>query len=207
MRPARGFTLVEVLVALFVMALMAAIAWQGVDGVLRSRDSGRDSVDRTMRLATVMSQWQTDLQAVHHDAGVPESLAFDGRALRLVRRAEGGVQLVLWLQDGGRLQRWASPVTTRVADLQQAWLQSQQAPGGTTGILTLLEGTTGWQLTCMRAGSESNCQSSGDLVATAAAAGASAPAAARTEAPGGLRLVLQFGDKSLRRDVAVAPAL
>ena len=83
MRPARGFTLVEVLVALFVMALMATMAWQGVDGVLRSRDSGRDSVDRTMRLATVMSQWQTDLQAVHHDAGVPESLAFDGRVVPL----------------------------------------------------------------------------------------------------------------------------
>ena len=34
---ARGFTLVEVLVALLVMAVMAGMAWQGVDGIVRSR--------------------------------------------------------------------------------------------------------------------------------------------------------------------------
>lgn len=34
-RRSRGFTLVEVLVALFIMALMAGLAWRGLDGVLR----------------------------------------------------------------------------------------------------------------------------------------------------------------------------
>jgi general secretion pathway protein J len=38
-RPAaeRGFTLVEVLVALVVMAVLASMAWQGIDGIARSR--------------------------------------------------------------------------------------------------------------------------------------------------------------------------
>ncbi len=33
----RGFTLVEVLVAISVMALMALMTWRGLDGMLRSQ--------------------------------------------------------------------------------------------------------------------------------------------------------------------------
>ena len=39
-RRARGFTLVEVLVALAIMALLATMAWQGVDAMARTRESG-----------------------------------------------------------------------------------------------------------------------------------------------------------------------
>ena len=38
---ARGFTLVEVLVALVVMSLLAVMAWQGVDGMVRARDASQ----------------------------------------------------------------------------------------------------------------------------------------------------------------------
>ena len=34
--PMRGFTLVEVLVAMAVMAIMSLMAWQGVDGIART---------------------------------------------------------------------------------------------------------------------------------------------------------------------------
>ena len=37
----RGFTLVEVLVALVVMATLAVMAWQGVDGIVRTRDASQ----------------------------------------------------------------------------------------------------------------------------------------------------------------------
>jgi general secretion pathway protein K len=123
---ARGFTLVEVLVALFIMALMAGLAWRGLDGVVRGRDAGRDAIDRTMRLTTLLSQWQTDLQSLHQNNVVPSVLAFDGRALRLTRLSDGGVQLVAWWLDGDSWQRWTSVPTTRAGDLQQAWLRSQQ---------------------------------------------------------------------------------
>jgi prepilin-type N-terminal cleavage/methylation domain-containing protein len=38
-RTAPGFTLVEVLVALAVMAVIAGMAWQGIDAMVRSRDA------------------------------------------------------------------------------------------------------------------------------------------------------------------------
>ena len=80
-RPCKGFTLVEVLVALFAMALLAGLAWQGLDSVLRTREASREAIDRTTRLATVVTQWEQDLQAVH-DTGVVPALAFDGQTLR-----------------------------------------------------------------------------------------------------------------------------
>jgi general secretion pathway protein J len=52
-----GFTLVEVLVALMVMALMATMAWQGVDGIVRTRDGSQRQLEQTLRLQTVIAQW------------------------------------------------------------------------------------------------------------------------------------------------------
>ena len=34
----RGFTLVEVLIAMSIMAIVAVMSWQGVDGIVRARD-------------------------------------------------------------------------------------------------------------------------------------------------------------------------
>jgi type II secretory pathway component PulJ len=38
----RGFTLVEVLVALLPWPLLAGLAWQGLDSVLRTREASRE---------------------------------------------------------------------------------------------------------------------------------------------------------------------
>jgi hypothetical protein len=35
-----------------------------------------------------------------------QPLAFDGQTLRLTRRVDGGVALVVWAVRGGRWQRW-----------------------------------------------------------------------------------------------------
>ncbi|MBC7938844.1 MAG: prepilin-type N-terminal cleavage/methylation domain-containing protein, partial [Chitinophagaceae bacterium] len=99
-RGARGFTLVEVLVALLVLAILASLAWQGLDAIVRSRDIGNEALDRTLRLNTVVTQWEQDLQSVQ-DVGAVPALAFDGQSLRLTRRVEGGVALVVWAVCGG----------------------------------------------------------------------------------------------------------
>lgn len=202
-RTGRGFTLVEVLVALFVMALMAALAWRGVDGVLKSRDAGRDAVDRTMQLTTLMAQWETDLQSLHRDAGVP-ALAFDGRTLRLVRRADGALQLVAWSLDGGQWLRWTSPPARRAGELQQAWLRSQQLQRDSPGQLPLLDGVVDWQVYFYRGNAWTNAQSTGDLVQPSES-GASAPQRPVEQLPAGVRLVLQLDGQTLTRDVLVAP--
>lgn len=199
----RGFTLVEVLVALFVMALMAALAWRGIDGVLKSRDAGRAVVDRTLHLTALVAQWETDLQMLHADAGVP-ALAFDGRTLRLVRRSDTGLQLVAWSLDGDRWQRWVAAPTTRAGDLQQAWLRSQQLSGDEPGQLRLLDGVGSWQVFFYRGNAWTNAQSTGDF-APPTASSASAPPRNIEHLPSGVRLVLQFDGQTLTRDVLVAP--
>ena len=215
-----GFTLVEVLVALLILAVMAGMAWQGLDGMTRSRDIAQARLTATLRLQSVMAQWEADLAAVR-DTGVVPGLQFDGATLRLTRRTAGGVQLVAWSvrpggngNGGGTWQRWAGPVTTRLEDLREAWLRSQQLLGNEPGQLVAQRGVSGWQLYCWRSGAWSNCQSSGDVTtaaAAASAAGGGVPAlGSRQLLPGGGRLVLTFAEGSgmagtLTRDAVLAP--
>lgn len=185
--PARGFTLVEVLVALVIMAVVAAMGWQGVSAMARARDAGAEASARTLRLSAVVAQFEADLAALHDSPQVP-GLGFDGAALRLVRRAEGGVQVVVWALRGGRWQRWAGPTVRQVGALQDSWLASQQLQGLEPGQLTVLEGVAGWQVYCWRDQGWSNCQSSGDVVAVRPDRGAAAPApppASGASAPAG----------------------
>jgi len=234
-RPARrrqaGFTLVEVLVALLMMALLATLAWQGLDGVIRARDDSRVSIDRTTRLSTVLAQWEQDLQAVTDTEVVPP-LAFDGQTLRLTRRTDSGVALVAWSVRGGRWQRWTLPPFVRAGDLQEAWLRSQQLQGTEPGHVLLTEGSSQWQVYFARGGQWSNAQSSGDLAAPppvaaappppaasapgtpappgeAASAPAPAPvptAAQRELLPEAVRLLITLDGQTLTRDIALGPA-
>lgn len=203
-----GFTLVEVLVALVVMALMAALAWRGVDGVLRSRDASREVLDRNLLLATWLSQWETDLQSLHADSGLPDTLRCDGRSLRLVRRADGGLQVVVWSLHGNSWQRWASPAVTRAGELKQAWMRSLQLQGPEPEQLHLFDGASDVQIHFFRGNAWTNCQSTGDLqvvAAPGAASAASAPARAVEQLPTGVRLMLQIDGQQLTRDIAIAP--
>ncbi|MDP1649982.1 MAG: prepilin-type N-terminal cleavage/methylation domain-containing protein [Rubrivivax sp.] len=202
-----GFTLVEVLVALLAMAILASLSWQGLDGILRARDGTRAAIDRTVRLSTVLTQWEQDLQAVH-DAVVVPALAFDGQTLRLTRRTEAGVALVAWSVRGGVWQRWVGPVQTHSAELQQTWLRSFQFLGNELGHLRLADGPATWQVYFHRGGSWTNAQSTGDLV-QAPAPLVSAPAvtaAAREVLPDAVRLVITLDRGTLTRDIALGPA-
>ena len=183
-----GFTLVEVLVALFLMALLAALSWQGLDTVLRSRDASRVAVDDAVRLATVLTQWEQDLLALHDSAAVP-ALDFDGQTLRLTRRTETGVALVSWAVRGGVWQRWMSPPYTRTHELQEVWLRNQQFLGNETGQVELARAASDWQIYFYRGNAWTNAQSTGDLQGAGAAlpnagVAAAAPAASSASAAG-----------------------
>lgn len=204
----RGFTLVELLVALLIMAVVAGMAWQGVDGIVRARDISEQRLEQTLRLQSVMAQWEADLSQVQDSEVVP-ALQFDGANLRLTRRQPGGLQLVVWSLRGGAWTRWASPPATRNAALQEHWLRSQQLVGNEAGQLRTLGGISGWQLYFWRGNSWSNAQSTGNVAPRGGTDGSPARAVQQI-LPEGVRLVLSFAENSgyggaLTRDLRVGP--
>ncbi len=210
-RGCRGFTLVEVLVALLIMAVIAVLGWRGIDSMARSREVAQSASERTLRLATIVAQFEQDLQAVADTATVP-GLAFDGASLRMTRRANGGLQVVVWSLREGVWRRWAGTPATRVLALQESWLQSQQLVGNEPQQIPLLEGAASWQIYFFRDGAWTNAQSTGDVATPPAGAASGTPPGTppgtpvqRERLPQGVRLVIELPEGKLTRDVALGP--
>lgn len=211
-RRMKGFTLVEVMVALVIMAVLATMAWQGVDGLIRAREGAERSGEAALRLGTVLSQWEQDLTQIQQSNAAP-GLKFDGASLRITRRAPGGVQVVVWTLQNRTWYRWAAPPVTRIQDLQEWWIRSHQWAAIQADALRMLENVDSQQVYFYRGNSWSNAQSTGDIEAPPAppppASGASQPIiGGENEAlPTGVRLVLALPGGPLTRDLMVKPSL
>ena len=187
----RGFTLVEVLVAMVIMAIMAVMAWQGVDGIVRTRNASQARLETTLRLNTVIAQWDQDLASIQETGVVSPALACDGATVRLTRRTPDGVQLVVWTlrpddNNTSAWERWAGPAVTTSGELTDSRLRSEQLQGGEPGSLRTLTGLAGWQVYFYQGNAWGNCQSSLQQAA-------SAP---QTALPDGVRVVLSFAPGS-----------
>jgi general secretion pathway protein J len=206
----RGFTLVEVLVALMVLALMAAMAWRGVDALVRTREVAQARMESLLRPQSVMAQWEADLQAVISTQVSPGVLC-EGASLHLTRRQPDGVQVVTWALRSGTLNRWAAAPTTRSEALQEAWMQSFQLLGNEPEQLRTLQGVSQWQVYFYFGNAWSNCGSSADVVAPPPPAGGTPTAGPAKQAlPDGVRMVVTFADGgtlagTVTRDIRLAP--
>lgn len=216
MRRMRGFTLIEVLVALVVMSTLAMMAWRGLDALIRSREIAQASLDQSVRLQTVLAQWEQDLRQIQ-DSGSVEALNFDGASLRLTRQHPRGIQVVAWVVRNGALHRWESKPAQTVGDLEDNYKRGAQLLSQDAGQLRALEGVSAWQLYCYRGNSWSNCLSSGSDEAAPApappastASGVAPPDKQRPALPTGIRMLLQFAPGSgfggpLTRQVELRP--
>ncbi|MES2785802.1 MAG: prepilin-type N-terminal cleavage/methylation domain-containing protein [Pseudomonadota bacterium] len=129
----RGFTLVELLVALFAMALLAVMSWRGLDGMARAQEQTQTRSADVLTLQVGLAQWAADLDALI-EVGQAPALEWNGRVLRLTRRGTtsvvDGVMVVGWtrrvINGEGTWLRWQSPQVTTRGDLQDAWLRADQ---------------------------------------------------------------------------------
>jgi general secretion pathway protein J len=208
----RGFTLVELMVALFAMALLAVMSWRGLDGMTRAQAQTQARSDEMLTLQVGLAQWAADLDALLQ---LPQATALDwnGRVLRMTRRGTSaptdGMLVVAWTRrvvDGtGTWLRWQSPQLTTRGELAQAWQQADiwsQNPGDEqkareVAIVPLQE----WQIFFFRGDAWTNPLSSDAMAAASASAAAAATTARGTAAaagasvailPDGVRLVLSL---------------
>lgn len=166
MRRERGFTLVELLVALFALALLAGLSWRGLDGMMRARQATEARADEVLALQTGLAQWSADLDAI---AAFPPiaPIEWNGRVLRLTRRSSlspaEGVHVVGWTQRGGQWLRWESPPMRTRGDLDTAWLEADLWSRNPSDAMRQREVAitplTNWQIFFFRGDAWSNPQS------------------------------------------------
>lgn len=125
---AQGFTLVELLVALFIMSLLALMSWRGIDSMARAQETSRERADHIATLQTALAQWQTDLDQAFQTQLI-NAIDFDCRMLRITRRySDTELRVIGWVKRGvgeqTRLLRWQSSAVNNTAELQNAWLQA-----------------------------------------------------------------------------------
>lgn len=144
MRDGRGLTLIELLTALAVMALLATLGWRSLDGLLRVRELTQARSQALTGWADVLAQWQIDLDRLAGTAGNADPTwvvwSSQGHTVRLLRQAaEGpGWQVVAWAATGApaRWTRWQSPPLRQRAEIQQAWELAAQRVR-TEGVATV----------------------------------------------------------------------
>jgi general secretion pathway protein J len=134
-----------------------------VDGISRAKQISESHVEQVLRVNTVLAQWEQDLSTIEDTGTLPQALSCDGASLRLTRRTDNGIQLVVWSLRDGILKRWVAPASTTTLTLQDAWMRSLQLQGGEPSQLRALSGVAAWQIYFYQSNGWSNCQSTGDL--------------------------------------------
>lgn len=129
-RSQQGFTLIEVMVAIMLMALVSVIAWRGLDSVTRADQHLQASTEQTEVLLRALNQIQRDIQLrASVELNEPGTAKVDGLAAVTVRSSDSkgfeldvirsaptagdGLQRVRWWLKGDSLYRAASPARDR----------------------------------------------------------------------------------------------
>jgi general secretion pathway protein J len=122
----RGFTLIEMLVALTLLAVIALLSWRGLDSTIRGRDDIVASLSKTRLLGRYFSQLQYDtLNMVTPDEVFGAPLRILPGELVLVRHLDVGgapsrLQVVRYQLKDHTLIRSASTPLSNLSQLTQA---------------------------------------------------------------------------------------
>lgn len=131
-----GFTLIEVMVAILLMAIVSLIAWRGLDSVTRADSHLRASAEHTESILRTFNQLERDLSSrasielqepnhtddadEHRSAPAAISVrsadnrVFELDIIRVAAAPDHGLQRVRWWLKGQTLYRAAGQARTRL---------------------------------------------------------------------------------------------
>lgn len=132
-RPAGGFTLIEILVALAVFSVMSVMAYGGLHALITARDRTEQAATRLSELQLALLLMQQDMEhmaprSIRDEYGEPEPALAPGDGADYVltftrggnnrprRPFRSGLQRVAYQLEDGELQRLIWPVLDRGGD-------------------------------------------------------------------------------------------
>lgn len=150
MKAARGFTLLELLIAIALFALLGVGTYRLLDSVLRADEATRQQEQRLRELTRGMAAFERDLrQLLVRPVRAPygdmaAALLGDGRQIQTLEFTRGG-----WRNPTGAARSELQRVRWEVRDghwERRFWTVVDQAQDSQPQVQRVLEGVSGWQL-------------------------------------------------------------
>lgn len=127
-RVAWGFTLVELIIAITILAMVAVLGWRGLDGIVRARSALTAEMEQTRGMQLTFAQLQSDCTHLAPDSLLPTRptlLVASDRLLMVrlvfVEQQPAQVQVVDYRLREGLLIRQESIATRDLTVLDATW--------------------------------------------------------------------------------------
>ncbi|AOI40779.1 PulJ/GspJ family protein [Burkholderia oklahomensis] len=125
-RGVRGFTLIEMMIAITILAVIAILSWRGLDQIIRGREKVSAAMEDERVFAQMFDQMRIDARraATDDEAGQP-AVRVAGDTLQIVRELDAPgaaprLQVVRYRISNGSVVRYASPPIGDVNALRDA---------------------------------------------------------------------------------------
>ena len=148
----RGFTLVELLVAISILAIVAVLGWRGLDSIVRARVALTQQMETTRGMQLAFAQMQSDCEHIAQRDVVDQRpyLLIGADRFTLVREVftenqPSRLQVVAYRIVNGTLIRRESQPTRDLVQLDALW-QAVTSDTDSNPAVALQAGVTGMQV-------------------------------------------------------------